>query len=325
MQQGIVFAGEFEKKAKKTVQLGEKLDKLKSKAEGFEGKDFTDFETVQKAEATIADIGRTSEKLETSLEDTVDAFGKVIGKEIALEHKVPEEKLELEEEKDEGPPKEEDEEKKELPEPIKLFLPIMHFVDQPMSEMPSTCGGDLLGNPIVGTENDCALSCEKEGLKCSGFSFFFSEKTSICFLFKKMKSVTYYTECGEKKFIQVDSTPRSFLQLSSPSKSNRTTNTTNATKAVIATNATKIAKSAPRGPSPFALALRKKRSELKQKIKQRLLMNAKIKGIAFKKAPEDTMCYAKSSMHVGTSLAPDPSGKCKLCLKTADKAQRCFG
>jgi len=39
---------------------------------------------------------------------------------------------------------------------------------------------------------------------------------------------------------------------------------------------------------------------------------------------EDTMCLAKFSSFSGTSLKPDPSGKCKLCLKTADKAQRCF-
>lgn len=37
-----------------------------------------------------------------------------------------------------------------------------------------------------------------------------------------------------------------------------------------------------------------------------------------------TMCYAKFSSFVGTTLKPDPSGKCELCLKTADKAQRCF-
>jgi len=39
---------------------------------------------------------------------------------------------------------------------------------------------------------------------------------------------------------------------------------------------------------------------------------------------EETMCYAKLSSFVGTTLKPDPSGKCDLCLKTADKAQRCF-
>jgi len=39
---------------------------------------------------------------------------------------------------------------------------------------------------------------------------------------------------------------------------------------------------------------------------------------------ESTMCYAKFASFTGTTLKPDPSGKCDLCLKTADKAQRCF-
>jgi len=39
---------------------------------------------------------------------------------------------------------------------------------------------------------------------------------------------------------------------------------------------------------------------------------------------EGTMCYAKFASFTGTTLKPDPSGKCELCLKTADKAQRCF-
>jgi len=39
---------------------------------------------------------------------------------------------------------------------------------------------------------------------------------------------------------------------------------------------------------------------------------------------EITMCYAKFASFTGTTLKPDPSGKCKLCLKTADKFQRCI-
>jgi hypothetical protein len=37
-----------------------------------------------------------------------------------------------------------------------------------------------------------------------------------------------------------------------------------------------------------------------------------------------TKCYAKFASFTGTTLKPDPSGKCELCLKTADKAQRCY-
>lgn len=35
-------------------------------------------------------------------------------------------------------------------------------------------------------------------------------------------------------------------------------------------------------------------------------------------------CYAKLSKHVGTSLAPDASGKCAGCLKEAKQAARCY-
>lgn len=295
MKDAIVVAGQFEKKAKKTKKLGEKLDGLKSEAEGFDGKDFTDFETVTKAEKTIAGIDKTSEELEQSLEVTISMFGTVIGETIALEYEVKGEELEMkvdeedvEEEKKEDP----EEEKKEPPNPLKLFLPVMHFVDQEASDFPSTCGGDVLNKPLSVSAEDCAMECQGEGNKCSGFSFF-AGKTGVCVLFEKMKSVQYYTKCGGE-LLQVHAASSSFLQMSSTPKS-KGTNATNVTKA----------------PSPFALALNK-RAKLK-------------KGSAFKKeGPEDTMCYAKYSMHSGTTLKPDPSGKCKNCLKTVDKAQRCF-
>jgi len=37
-----------------------------------------------------------------------------------------------------------------------------------------------------------------------------------------------------------------------------------------------------------------------------------------------TQCFAKLENFEGTSLIPDPSGKCGLCLKEATKADRCF-
>lgn len=41
--------------------------------------------------------------------------------------------------------------------------------------------------------------------------------------------------------------------------------------------------------------------------------------------PSSTQCYAKLEDFVGTNLSPDPSGKCRLCLKKATKANRCLG
>lgn len=322
MKTAIKFTGDFERKAKKTVKLGEKLEKLKGEAEGFEGKDMTDFETVQKAETTIADIDKTSEDLEVAMDGTIASFGKVMGEKIALEHNVKEEKLELKEEEEEGPPEdegppEEGEEKEEPPSPLKLFLPVMHFVDQDASGMPSTCGGDLLGNPLALNAEDCAMSCQIEGNKCSGFSFFHTETTGLCFLFAKMKSVTYYTECG--KFLQMGQTSNLFLQLPPTAKKAK----------LQGAKAKKLAKTddTAKVPSPFALAMRKKRDSHKQKRLEKAISKKKTTSkttSTVKRAPEDTMCYAKYSMFSGTTLKPDPSGKCKNCLKTVDKAQRCF-
>jgi len=41
-------------------------------------------------------------------------------------------------------------------------------------------------------------------------------------------------------------------------------------------------------------------------------------------AAADTKCVAKFANFEGTNLTPDPSGKCKGCLKEAKKAARCF-
>jgi len=42
------------------------------------------------------------------------------------------------------------------------------------------------------------------------------------------------------------------------------------------------------------------------------------------KAPYEAGCYAKLSKFVGTTLKPNPSGKCKECFKELTKADRCY-
>jgi len=42
------------------------------------------------------------------------------------------------------------------------------------------------------------------------------------------------------------------------------------------------------------------------------------------KAPFEAGCYAKLSKFVGTTLKPNPSGKCKQCFKELTKANRCY-
>merc|ERR1719235_2069174 len=76
----------------------------------------------------------------------------------------------------------------------KEYLPIMHFVDQKYDELPSTCGGDLVNDPIVNeTPDGCASACNANFQKCVGFSYFGPEK--LCFLFSKFNTAFYYTGC----------------------------------------------------------------------------------------------------------------------------------
>merc|ERR1719375_126546 len=177
-------------------------------------------------------------------------------------------------------------------EPLKQYYPIMYFVDKEYEKMPSTCGGDTMKKPMLASSaQDCAAACSAEGIACAGFSYvdIKDAKDKICFLFSKFKSVTYYTEC--KSFLQK---PLSFLQ-STPQAIHATIQKGNSTHGKIAGNSTqsKITGNSTQGKSEVG-------------------------------EDEGTMCYAKFASFTGMTLKPDPSGKCKACLKTADKAQRCF-
>jgi hypothetical protein len=136
----------------------------------------------------------------------------------------------------------------------KLFYPVMYFVDKEFREVPSTCGGTPVGEPLVGDFAGCAAACEThvgtgEAAGCVGFQHMPTEDAGLCFLFSDFKSATYYTGCKAAAFLQKSS----------------------------------------------------------------------LAG-----AMADTKCMAKVSEFEGTTLKPDPSGKCKQCLKEATKADRCF-
>merc|ERR1719181_502460 len=132
------------------------------------------------------------------------------------------------------------------------YYPVMYFVDKEFEEVPQTCGGETLAEPIFGKSKDeCAMACDALVGKCVGFSFF-EKDTSVCFLFGKFKSVQYYTGCeGGKDLLQT----------------------------------TKHSK---------------------------------------REAPFAAECVAKLSLFEGTTLKPDKSGKCDMCLKEATKAARCY-
>merc|ERR1719171_3257471 len=285
MQEAKVFAGDFQHTAEDTVKLGEKLEELKGKAEGMQEGDFSDFETIKEAEATIKEIKETSTEGEESLEKPLDSFALCAGKEIEMDE------LEAEGEGKGKPEKEEPEGEGESKEStvLKQYVNIMLLVDKEYKDVPSTCGGDMIKKPLQVTAEDCAKACDSEGKVCVGFSFFdhFEDGSGVCFMFSKFKEVTYYTECGgpedekydkkgEEELVQIHK-PNNFFQVSK-------------------TNSTKVHHN-----KTHAKHLKKKGE------------------------PKDTVCYAKFHNFVGVSLKPDPSGKCSMCLKKANKAQRCFG
>uniref|UniRef100_A0A7S2IB20 WSC domain-containing protein n=1 Tax=Alexandrium andersonii TaxID=327968 RepID=A0A7S2IB20_9DINO len=76
------------------------------------------------------------------------------------------------------------------------YYPVMYFVDKKGKDVPSTCGGDAAGSPMVATMEECASECDSVPGKCVGFSHFKHADGELCFLFSKLKSATYYAGCG---------------------------------------------------------------------------------------------------------------------------------
>jgi len=150
------------------------------------------------------------------------------------------------------------------------YYPLMYFVDKQYMEMPTTCHGETIGQPIYfKSVHSCAAACDAEVGKCVGFSFYpdkvlqNNNGPNICFLFSKFDSARYYTGCESE-----EEKPKSFLQ-----KHNTT---------------------AEENPSKIV------------------------------EAPEFPVCALKLSQFVGTTIKPDPSGKCKGCLKELTTADRCY-
>jgi hypothetical protein len=246
MQTAKVFAGEIDKAVAPAVKLGEELGAAVEEAKGMDGADFTDPAEMKKAEELLKKMEEGLTEMEGMSEKVMDLHELARGSEYTDEGKLKEV---------EG-------------EPLKQFHTTMYFVDREFESVPSTCGGEVLKKPMMALDvQECAAACSAEGIACSGFSYVTlktEEVDKVCFLFSKMTSITYYTECKSALlFLQRPKTKATMIQ-----KGNST-------------------------EEP-------------------------------EKAEDVSMCYAKFSSFVGTTLKPDPSGKCELCLKTADKAQRCY-
>jgi len=131
------------------------------------------------------------------------------------------------------------------------YYPLMYFVDKVYQDVPTTCTGTPVSNPLTSISLDeCAQACDAQIHSCVGFDYF-SAAPTLCFLFSKFAEATYYTGCNSTAFLQ-----------------NR---------------------------------------ELSKSASSTTLSS----------------CMAKLSKVDGTTLKPDPSGKCDGCLKSATAADRC--
>merc|ERR1719171_1442614 len=211
MQDTKVFAGELEHKAEDADEAAKKLGSLAKDASGLS--DFTDPATVTKAERIMEDI----DEAVAAGEAVTDQLDKLI------DTGLPDAKAGA----------------------AKQYYPVMYFVDKEFEKVPSTCSGDIVAEPVVGSADACASACDANIHSCVGFQFFKQGDKSGCVLFSNFKTGSYYTGCGG-----------AFLQ----------------TKA----------------------------------------------------APFDATCFAKLSKFEGTTLKPNPSGKCAQCFKDLTKADRCY-
>jgi len=73
------------------------------------------------------------------------------------------------------------------------YYSVMYFVDKDFVDMPSTCGGDLAADPLVGDHGNCAAACDNVVGECVGYSYMADGSSGLCFLFSKFTTVTYYT------------------------------------------------------------------------------------------------------------------------------------
>jgi len=221
LQAAKVRAGDLEKNSKEASKVSDEITKLDKEYAKTSTGDFEEFEAATEAEALIEDMDKASTKGQAQIEELTSLV-------------------------DASSPE-------ELPKgAAKQYFPAMYFVDKEFAEVPSTCGGAMAGEPLVGTMDDCAAACDSKMGDCVGFSYFPHEKSGLCFLLGKFKSVTYYSGCKkEEKLLQTQ------LNLG-------------------------------------------------------------------RRAAKDAKCMAKVSVFEGTTLKPDPSGKCKQCMRKANEVKKCF-
>jgi hypothetical protein len=187
------------------------------------------------------------------------------------------------------------------PDSAELYYPVMYFVDKQYSEAPSTCGGKALGKPILGGYSGCAGACEATAGKCVGFSYM---EGGLCFLLSELETATHYTGCDKA---EEAAKTGAFLQRA---KKDDDYDDYYA------------------GPTPDWMEAGPKEDNYNDygEDSQSPDYSEGYEPEAETPADDDNpfTCVVKFANFNGQTLKPDPSGKCKECLKEAKKADRCI-
>jgi len=166
MQDAKVFAGALVHKAEDAGAVADKLGALVKSANGLSG--FTDPTTVTKAERVMEDIDETVAEGE-AVSDQLDGLTSLAQPSGTAAGAA------------------------------KQYKEVMYFVDKEGTDMPSTCSGDKVAEPITGLSQDgCASACDANVHSCVGFQYFNAQGKELCFLFSKFSTAFYYTGCGKK-------------------------------------------------------------------------------------------------------------------------------
>jgi hypothetical protein len=212
-----------------------------------------------------------------------------------------------------------------------LYYPVMYFVDKDYKDVASTCGGKSLGKPILGGYEGCAGACEAFAGKCVGFSYMAG---GLCFLFSEMTTATYYTGCEQAK-------SGALLQLSGEHA-----NLTKSTHFLAKKNEEHATQESQQddyyeveGPKEDNYAdyydIEPPKIDFEDDYGDSMEELDSISDVVdvveevtddYYSVEDDEhgfSCVVKFAKFEGTTLKPDPSGKCDTCLKEAAKADRC--
>jgi hypothetical protein len=299
MQAVKVQAGVLEKMAKDAGALIGEMEASSKKLMGMAGGDITSFKAVKAAEELMAEI---EEQLLAAKETDAGM------EEVLADHKkvMPESK---------DPPA-------DVIDRKDLYYPVMYFVDKKHEEEMSTCGGETDGVPLMGLSMDeCAVVCDSKVHSCVAFQYF-SQGKGICVLFTKLTSITHYTGCEK-----VEGFGR-FLQKTTSQKEDKPISCLDGMPLTAIPAEECDAAEDAGGFSPNCDAVGPgEYCECDGECGCNGSLNNCGWAEVYKKGGSKLFtakCVAKFAKYDGLNLTPQGSGKCDICLKTVDQADRCY-